>query len=99
MSLPKVEVQKQKKIVLATKIDIGLNRSCINMMAIGSLWTSKSIWDTDDKINSQFHWMCRIKLLVDRSLLLQLGKHGIGRFIGRTGRLGEGYCIECNDAI
>ena len=43
--------------------------------------------------------MRRVKLLVFGSLLLQCGQHAIRRFICRTGRLGKGYCIECNDAM
>jgi len=96
---PKVEVEKQKKIVLATEIYIRLDSSRVNMMAIAVLWARKSVRDTDDEINSQLHWMPRIELLIVGSLVPQCCKHGISEFIGRAGRLRRGYCIKCNDAM
>src|SRR5260221_14665689 len=69
------------------------------MMAIVSLWARKSVWYTDDEINSQLRWMLRVKLFIGGSLVLQCCKHGICGFIGRAGRLCIGYRIKCNDAM
>jgi hypothetical protein len=69
------------------------------MMAIGVLWARKSVWYTDDEINSQLHWVPWVKMLIGGSLLPQCCKHAIGGFIGRAGRLRIGYCIKCNDAM
>src|SRR5258708_39906309 len=69
------------------------------MVVIAVLWVRKSVWYTDDEINSQLHWMLRVKLLIGGSLVPQCCKHGSSGFIGRAGRACIGEGLKSNHGL